>query len=72
MVISQKKQTNKYKEKLVILQSIGIIYVTGFAKRGLIADPNSTYLETHDLTCEFGTTLKLGPNVSLTYHYYLV
>ena len=27
MVISQKKQTNKYKEKLVILQSIGIIVI---------------------------------------------
>ena len=27
MVISQKKQTNKYKEKLVILQPIGIIVI---------------------------------------------
>jgi len=27
MVISQKKQINKYKEKLVILQSIGIIVI---------------------------------------------
>jgi len=27
MVISLKKQTNKYKEKLVILQSIGIIVI---------------------------------------------
>jgi len=27
MVISQKKQTNKYKEKLVIFQSIGIIVI---------------------------------------------
>ena len=27
MVISQKKQTNKYKEKFVILQSIGIIVI---------------------------------------------
>jgi len=27
MVISQKKQTNKYKEKLVILQSIRIIVI---------------------------------------------
>ena len=27
MVISQKKQTNKYKKKLVILQSIGIIVI---------------------------------------------
>jgi len=27
MVISQKKQTNNYKEKLVILQSIGIIVI---------------------------------------------
>ena len=26
-VISQKKQTNKYKENLIILQSIGIIHV---------------------------------------------
>ena len=30
--------------------------------RGLIADPNSTHLDTHSLNCEFGTTLKLGPN----------
>ena len=27
MAISQKKQANKYKEKLVILQSIGIIVI---------------------------------------------
>ena len=27
MVISEKKQTNKYKEKLVILQSIGITVI---------------------------------------------
>jgi len=27
MVISQKKQTNRYNEKLVILQSIGIIII---------------------------------------------
>ena len=27
MLISQKKQTNKFKEKLVILQSIGIIVI---------------------------------------------
>jgi len=41
-------------------------FVTGSAKRGLIADPNSTYLETHNLTCEFVTTLKLGRNIPLT------
>ena len=33
--------------------------VTGSAKRGLIADPNRTYLESHNLTCEFSTTLVL-------------
>jgi len=37
--------------------------VTGSAKRGLISDPNSTYLETHNLTCECVTILKLGPNM---------
>jgi len=37
-----------------------------FCEKGLIADPNSTYLETRNLTCEFGTTLKLGLNVLLT------
>ena len=37
--------------------------VTGSAKRGLIADPNQTHLESHNLTCEFSTTLKLGPNI---------
>ena len=42
-----------------------VIYVTGSAKRGLIADPNCTLLETHNLTCEFGTDLKLGPNIPL-------
>ena len=41
------------------------LYVTGSAKRGLIADPNSTHLESHNLTCEFGTTLKLDPNIPL-------
>ena len=39
--------------------------MTGSAKGGLIADPNSTYLETHNLTFKFGTTLKVGPNVLL-------
>ena len=28
------------------------LYVTGSAKRGLIADPNCTYLDSHNLTCE--------------------
>ena len=37
-----------------------------------MADPNSTYLETRNLTCEFGTTLKLGPDIPVTQHYYLV
>ena len=49
-----------------------INFVTGSAKRGLIADPNLTYLETRNLTCEFGTTLKLCLNVPLAYHYCLV
>ena len=40
-------------------------YVIGSVKRSLIADPNSTYLETHNLTYEFNTTLKLGPNIVL-------
>jgi len=48
------------------------IFVTGSAKRGLIADPNSTCLECHNLTCDFATTLKLGPNNTLTYHYCVV
>jgi len=39
--------------------------LTGSAKRGLISDPNSTYLETHNLTCESGTTLKLDPSIAL-------
>jgi len=47
-------------------------YVTCSAKRGLIADPNCIYLKTHNLTCAFGATLKLGPNIPLTYHYSLV
>ena len=34
-----------------------VTFVIGSAKRGLIVDPNSTYLETHNLTCEFGTTV---------------
>ena len=32
---------------------------------GLIADSNNTYLETHNLPCEFGVTLKLGPDITL-------
>ena len=48
------------------------IFVTGSAKRDLIADPNHTHLESHNLTCEFSTTLKLGPNIPLTFHYCLV
>ena len=47
-------------------------FVTSSAKRGLIADPSSTYLETCNLTCEFGTALKLGPNIPLKEHYRLV
>jgi len=39
---------------------VGLIYVTGSAKRGLIA-----HLETRNLTCEFGKTLKLGPIILL-------
>ena len=31
-------------------------------EKGHIADPSCTCLETHNLTCEFGTDLKLGPN----------
>jgi len=46
-----------------------LLFVTGFAKRGLIADPN---LESLNLTCEFGTTLKLGSNIPLTLHYCLM
>ena len=42
--------------------------MTGSTKTYLIA----AYLETRNLTCEFSTTLKLGPNVHLTYHYCLV
>ena len=47
-------------------------YVTGSAKRGLMADPNSTYSESCNFTYEFGTALKLGPNVPLTQHICLV
>ena len=50
---------------------VNLAICDGFAKRGLIADPNSTYLESRNLTCEFGTTLKLGPNIPLTLHYCL-
>ena len=42
------------------------LFVTGSAKRGLIADPNSTYLKARNLTCEFSTALKLGSNIPLT------
>ena len=49
-----------------------ILYVTCSVKRGLIADPNSTYLETRNLTCEYFTTLKLGPIIALAYHYCVV
>jgi len=41
--------------------------VTGSAKQGLITDPNSTYLENRNLTCEFGTALKLGPSIVLLF-----
>jgi len=41
---------------------LSALFVTGFAKRGLIVDPNSIYLEIFNLTCEYGVTLKLGPN----------
>ena len=34
MVVSQKKQTNKYKEKLVIVQSIGIIVIKKQGNKG--------------------------------------
>ena len=46
--------------------------MTGSAKRGLIADPNLTYLEACNLTCEFDNTLKLCLNVPLAYNYCLV
>ena len=39
---------------------------------GLIADPNRTHLQSHNLTCELSITLKFGPNVSLTYYYCLM
>jgi len=39
--------------------------MTGFVKRSLIADPNSTYLESCNLTCEFDATLKFGPKILL-------
>ena len=47
----------------------GYIYVTGSADKGLVADPNSTYLESCSWTCEFGTALKLSPNIPLIYQY---
>ena len=46
--------------------------MTDSAKRDLIADPNHAHLESHNLTFEFSTTLKLGPNIPLTVHYCLV
>ena len=42
--------------------TLSALFVTGFVKRGLIADPSSTYLEICSLTCEYGVILKLGPN----------
>ena len=48
------------------------IIVTASVKTCLIADPNSTYLDTRNLIGEFSTTLKFGPNIPLTYHYCLV
>jgi len=48
--------------KIMLLKEI---FVTGSGKRGLIADSNSTHLETRNLTCEFGATLKLGPKIPL-------
>ena len=51
--------------KLMVSGAIIFYYVIIFAKRGLIADPNHTYLESHNLTCEFSTTLKLGPNIPI-------
>ena len=62
------------KQKMVCAheQLINSLFVTSSAKRGLIADPNSTYLESHNLTCELCTTLKLGSITFLTYHYCVV
>ena len=59
-------------QKWIELAKESSIFVTSSAKRGLIADPNSIYLEFHNLTCEFTTTLKLGPNIPLTCHYCVV
>ena len=42
-----------------------LLIVTGSAKKGLIADPNNTYLEACNLTWEFDTALKLGPFIPL-------
>ena len=57
---------------LMVIESSHFLFVTNSAKRDLIADPNSTHLESHNLTCEFGTTLKLGPNIPLAYYYCVV
>ena len=47
----------------------GKLFVTGSAKKGLIADPNRTHLEFLNLTCEFSTTLKLSPNTRTCLQY---
>ena len=44
-------------------QCLKRLFVT--SSRGLIADLNSTHLESRNLTCEFGTTLNLGPNICI-------
>ena len=49
-----------------LIQVMSHYYVTSSTKRGLIADPNCTHLEFLNSTCEFSTTLKLGPNIPLT------
>jgi len=48
-----------------------MLFVTGSAKRGVIADPNSTYLNPmYNLTCEYGNTLQVSSKIPVTYHYY--
>ena len=50
---------------VIVRHHIQGINVTGSAKRGLIADPNCTYLEPCNLPCKYGTTLKLGCTLKL-------
>jgi len=44
---------------------LNTVYVTGSAKRGLIAFPIRCILTIHNLTCEYGTNIKFGHYIFL-------